>query len=136
MAETHKQRAIASTAVKSYVATTFEDLPGGPALVEIQITETFTGDVEGEGVGRAIQAMRADGSATFVAIERVRGAIGDRHGTFVLQIRGTILRKEMHAEWFVVPGSGTGALAGLRGDGGFRAQLGQHGAIWLDYSFE
>jgi hypothetical protein len=42
--------------------------------------------------------------------------------------------KEMHAEWFVLDGSGTGELAGLRGDGGFEAQLGQHGSVWLDYS--
>jgi len=42
--------------------------------------------------------------------------------------------KEMHAQWFVLDGSGTGELAGLRGDGGFEAQLGQHGSVWLDYS--
>jgi hypothetical protein len=42
----------------------------------------------------------------------------------------------MHAEWFVVQASGTEQLAGLRGDGGFDAQLGQHGTIWLDYFFE
>jgi len=35
-------------------------------------------------------------------------------------------------KWFVVPGSGTGALATLRGDGGFTAQIGQHGNVWLD----
>jgi hypothetical protein len=34
------------------------------------------------------------------------------------------------------PGSGTGELRGLRGDGGFKAELGQHGTIWLDYDFE
>jgi hypothetical protein len=35
-----------------------------------------------------------------------------------------------------VPGSGTGELRGLLGDGGFKAELGQHGTIWLDYYFE
>jgi hypothetical protein len=42
----------------------------------------------------------------------------------------------MHSEWFVVPRSGTGELTGLRGNGSFKAQLGQHGSIWLDYFFE
>jgi len=28
-------------------------------------------------------------------------------------------------DWFVIPGSGTGGLAGLRGEGGFRASLGE-----------
>jgi hypothetical protein len=42
----------------------------------------------------------------------------------------------MHAEWSVVPGSGTDELAGFRGDGGFTAEIGQHGTLWLDYFFE
>jgi hypothetical protein len=39
-------------------------------------------------------------------------------------------------DWFVVPGSGTGELAGLRGEGGFEAALGEHASITLDYWFE
>jgi Protein of unknown function (DUF3224) len=39
-------------------------------------------------------------------------------------------------EWFVVPGSGSGGLVGLRGTGGFRADLGQGAEVTLDYWFE
>jgi hypothetical protein len=39
-------------------------------------------------------------------------------------------------DWFVIPGSGTGALAGLRGTGTFRANLGKDSGITLDYWFE
>jgi hypothetical protein len=35
-----------------------------------------------------------------------------------------------------VPGSGTGELRGLRGEGGFEAQLGEGANITLDYWFE
>ena len=136
MTEHARRRATGRTTVKAYVPTTFDDLPEGPALLEIQLTETFSGDIDGEGTGRAIQAARKDGSATFVGLERVRGSIAGRTGTFLLQISGTVVNKEMHAEWSVVPGSGTGQLTGLHGDGGFKAQLGQHGSIWLDYFFE
>jgi hypothetical protein len=75
-------------------------------------------------------------SGTFVGIERVRGAVGGRKGSFLLQISGTDLGKERKAEWFVIPGSGTGDLKGLRGEGGFEAQRGQKGAVFLDYYFE
>ncbi len=136
MTESHKHRATGSTQVKTYVAATFDDVSGAPALVEVRLTEAFTGDISGEGVGRAIQAAREDGSTSFVGIERVRGSIGKRDGTFLLQVSGTVVRKEMHAEWFVLPGSGTGKLAGLRGDGGFKAEVGHHGSVWLDYFFE
>ena len=39
-------------------------------------------------------------------------------------------------DWFVVPGSGTGELTGLRGEGGFRANLGEGAQVHLDYWFE
>jgi Protein of unknown function (DUF3224) len=35
-----------------------------------------------------------------------------------------------------VPGSGTGELTGLRGGGGFRANLGENADIHLEYWFE
>jgi hypothetical protein len=43
--------------------------------------------------------------------------------------------RELSRGWSVVAGSGTGELVGLRGDGGFQAQVGEHGSFWLDYSF-
>jgi hypothetical protein len=135
MIERRSQRAAGRTEVKTYVPTTFDELSDGPALLEVQLTETFTGDIEAEGTARVIQAARKDGSATFVGLERVRGSIAGRKGTFLLEVSGTLVDKEMHAEWFVVPGSGTGELGRLRGDGGFNAQLGQRGSIWLDYYF-
>jgi hypothetical protein len=83
-----------------------------------------------------VQAAAADGTSSFVGIERVRGAIHGKKGTCLLQDRGTVVGKEVRGEWFVVPGSGTGELQGLRGEGGFTAELGQHATIWLDYYFE
>jgi hypothetical protein len=36
----------------------------------------------------------------------------------------------------VIPGSGTAELVGLRGEGGFRASLGEGAQVHLDYWFE
>jgi hypothetical protein len=131
-----KQRANGHTEVKSYEPTTYDELPDGPSLLEIHVDERFSGDIEGEGTARVIQAVQKDGSATFTGIERVRGALGGRQGSFLLQTSGTLAAKQLTARWFVVPGSGTGDVVGLRGDGGFDAQLGERGTIWLDYYFE
>jgi Protein of unknown function (DUF3224) len=130
------QRATGHIEVKTYLPSPFDEIADGPALVEIQVTETFSGDIQGEGTVRFIQAARRDGSATFVGIERVRGSVAGRQGTFLLQDSGTLAGKEVNGTWFVVPGSGTGELTGLRGDGGFKAQLGENATIWLDYYFE
>jgi hypothetical protein len=136
MNEGRRQHATGRTEVTKYVPTRFDEPTDGPALVEIQLTETFSGDIEGVGTARVIQAARKDGSANFVTIERVRGSAGGRKGSFLLRVSGTVVGKEMQAEWSVVPGSGTDELAGFRGDGGFTAEIGQHGTIWLDYFFE
>ena len=40
------------------------------------------------------------------------------------------------AMWSVVPGSGTGDLRGLRGEGGFASAHADEYAITLDYDFE
>ena len=82
------------------------------------------------------QAARADGTASFVGIERVTGSVGGRTGTFLLQDQGTVTGGVVEGEWFVVPGSGTGELPGLRGTGGFRANLGENATVNLTYWFE
>ena len=134
MPRKHTTHATARTDVTSYVPATFDEVADAPALVEVDLNEKFSGDIEGDGIARVIQAASKGATTTFVAIERVRGSITGRKGTFVLEVRGTVVNKKMHAEWSVVKGSGTGELTGLRGDGGFTAQLGQHGSVWLDYS--
>jgi len=93
-------------------------------------------DIVGEGRVEFLQAVRPDGSASFVGLERVVGKVGGQSGSFVLQDSGTLKAKKVTGTWFVVPGSGTGQLKGLRGEGGFSADLGQHAKITLDYWFE
>ena len=131
-----KQRATGHTEVKRYEPTPYDELADGPSLLEVHVDERFSGDIEGEGTVRVIQAVHEDGSATFTGIERVHSTLGGRKSSFLLQTSGTLAAKHVTAQWFVVPGSGTGDVKGLRDDDGFDAQLGQRGNIWLDYYFE
>jgi hypothetical protein len=133
---TERTHATGRIDVATYDPQTYEEGDAGPGLVEIHVTETFTGDIEGTGVVRFLQAMRPDGSASFVGIERVTATIAGRAGSFLLQDAGTAEGNVVKGDWFVVPRSGTGELTGLRGEGGFEAQLGQQASITLDYWFE
>ena len=56
---------------------------------------------------------------------RFRGKLGGREGTFVLQGPEIVENGKIKATWFVVPGSGTGDLSGLRGEGGFEGDFGK-----------
>ena len=74
--------------VKTYVPATYDEPAGGPKLVRISVVETFRGDIAGEGRVEFLQMVRGDGSASFVGLERVAGAVGGKSGTFVLQDAG------------------------------------------------
>lgn len=121
--------------VKSWDTLPF-DTTGGPSLNEIRVTEDFVGDISGEGAARMLQTLRPDGMASFVAVERVVATLAGRKGSFVLQDQGTLAGNRVNGTWFVVPGSATGDLSGLRGEGGFEAELGQHASYTLTYWFE
>ncbi len=112
------------------------DQTSGPALNEVHLTETFTGDMDGESPVRALQVLRDDRSASLVSMQRFRGKLGGRQGTFVLQGSETVDHGRIKATWFVGPGSGTDELAGLRGEGGFEGDFGRGSTGTLDYWFE
>jgi hypothetical protein len=130
-----RARAKAKVTVQNSEATPF-DQSASPALMEIHLTETFTGDIEGESPVRALQLLRDDQSASLVSMQRFRGKLGGRQGTFVLQGSEIVENGNIKATWFVVPGSGTGDLSGLRGEGGFEGQFGKGSDATLDYWFE
>jgi len=130
-------RAKATTVVHMYDAAVYDDPKEGPHLIKGHLEESFTGDIEGDGVVDTLQAVDvSEGSSIFVGIERVKGKIGVETGSFLLQVAGTVERKIVSCDWFVIQGSGTGQLAGLRGEGGFRAELGKGGEAYLDYWIE
>ena len=112
------------------------DRTASPALVEVRLIETFSGDIEGESPVRALQVLRDDKSASLVSVQRFRGRLGGRQGTFVLQGSEIVENGKIKATWFVVPGSGTGDLSGLRGEGGFEGQFGKGSDGTLNYWFE
>ena len=83
-------------------------------------------------LGRQVKERRC-GPSLF---ERVTGTLGGRSGSFVLQGVGTWEEGVARTTWTVVPGSGTGQLTGLRGEGGIEAAGGQAEITYrLDYDF-
>ena len=126
----------AAITVDKYEPAAYEQPIEGPALLRIHVEERFSGDIDGDGVAEFLQISRADGSASFVGVERVTGRVAGRSGTFVLQDVGVVEGNVVSGEWFVVPGSGTGELTGLRGTGGFRANLGEGAQVHLNHWFE
>lgn len=105
-------------------------------LLELHLSETLSGDIDGESTVRALEIQRKDHSASMVSMQEFRGKLDGRQGNFVLQGSEIVANGKIKATWFVVPGSGTGDLSGLRGEGGFDGDFGKGSKGTLDYWFE
>ncbi|MDN4057184.1 DUF3224 domain-containing protein [Massilia sp. YIM B02769] len=91
------------------------------------IDKRYHGALEGSGVGEMLSAMTTtEGSAGYVAIERVSGTLQGRTGSFVVQHSGTMARGQQALAISVVPDSGTGELAGIAGTMRIRIEERQH----------
>jgi Protein of unknown function (DUF3224) len=122
--------------VKQWDEKVYRDAEGGGKLSRASVKQRFEGDLQGEGAVEWLMCYRDDDTADFVGLQLVDGRIGNRAGSFVLRNAGTFDGKEAKGSWTVVPGSGTGELRGLRGEGEFTAPLGGQPSISLDYDFE
>lgn len=105
------KRASGTFEVKMAPLTTGDDVPG-----RMSLDKQFHGALEATGKGEMLTAMTSvQGSAGYVAIERVTGKLDGRSGSFVLQHSGIMSRGEPNLTITVVPDSGTGELAGIAG---------------------
>jgi hypothetical protein len=113
---------------------TVEEMDDGAKLTRASVTQDFTGDIEGDGAVQWLMAYRADGTAHFVGLQRVRAKIADRTGSFVLETVGDFDGKIASWTATVVPGSGTRDLSDLSGKGTFEAPMGSTAEFELHLS--
>ena len=128
-----KQTANARFAIKNWDEKAYSEGPDLPKLTRASVTRTFTGDIEGEGQVEYLMMYRSDGSAAFVGLERVVGRVGDKSGAFVLQRIGVFEDGQAKESYSVIPGSSTGELRGLRGEGRSAVGHGLEHPFTLDY---
>jgi Protein of unknown function (DUF3224) len=128
-----KKTANARFAIKAWDEKPYSEAQDLPRLTRASVTKTLTGDIEGEGQVEYLMMYRGDGSAAFVGLERVVGRIGGKSGTFVLQRIGVFESGQAKESYSVIPGSATGDLRGLRGDGRSAVGHGMEHPFTLDY---
>ena len=137
--------AVVRSPAMSHAAGTFEvkitpvapepDAPAdAPADVHgrMKLAKTFHGDLEGTGVGEMLGVM-AGQSGAYVAMERVTGVLNGRQGGFSMVHRGVMNAGSQELLITIVPGSGSGDLAGVSGVFHLTIADGEHRYV-LDYS--
>jgi hypothetical protein len=119
--------------VTSWNEDRYADIDGDRGLAQADVTQDFTGTIEGEGSVRWLMSYRPDGTADWLGYQRIVGTVDGRSGSFVLQSLGTFDGKLAAGDWSVVPDSATGDLAGLRGTGRMEAPMGTEATYTFDY---
>jgi hypothetical protein len=110
------------------------DVVDGVVLGRATFTKQFEGPLDAKSQVQMIAARTpVEGSAGYVAIERVSGTLVNKTGTFVLQHFGTMRRGSSALTVEVVPDSGTGELRGLTGRMRIDIVEGQH---YYDFEYE
>ena len=109
------------------------EVAGKTAIQRMSIDKVFHGQLEGTSQGEFLAAGNPDGSAGYVALERVTGTLDGKAGSFALMHSGTMVERVPELMVSVVPGSGTGALVGLRGKMTITVVGGKH-SYEFDYS--
>jgi hypothetical protein len=92
------------------------DDPSGGPFGRLFLDKRFHGDLDGTSKGQMLATGTAvAGSGAYVALELVTATLQGKHGSFVLQHKGTMRQGAYALEISVVPDSGTGDLAGIGG---------------------
>jgi len=107
----------------------------GGKLTRAHVTYGYQGELDGQGVVEYLMAYHGEKGATFVGIERFTGRLAGREGTIVMRHVGTSSPDgTVLDEREVVEGTGTGALAGLRGTMRFESGHAEH--YPLEFAYE
>jgi Protein of unknown function (DUF3224) len=126
-------RAEGTFTVTSWQEDTYQELDGKGKLTRATVSYRLSGDIEADATWAALMFYREDGTAEYTGLQHVTGRIGGRAGTCVMVADGGYAGGEASGTWRVIPGSGTGELAGLRGSGMSVATSEPPGTFTLDY---
>ena len=99
------------------------------------MTKSFTGEISGRSSTLFTAAYDSvTGTGTYVAMESFEGSVAGLAGSFNFAHSATTLGDGRDAEFLtIVPGSGTGDLAGITGSGGLSIAADGTHRIWFDF---
>jgi hypothetical protein len=110
------------------------DADGGVSLGRMRVDKTFGGPLDATSqVHMLAVGTPVAGSAGYVAVERIAGALEGRRGSFVVLHMGSMNRGAPTLSLLIVPDSGTGELRGLSGRMEIQIVDGQH-HYQIDYA--
>ena len=88
----------------------------GVKLSRVHISRSFSGDLEGESTAELMIA-KSEGGGGYIGHDRINGTLAGKTGSFVFQHTGVMGPEGITNTGTIVPGTGTGELEGITGEG-------------------
>ncbi len=118
----------------------YDQGPSAMRMTKASVEYTYHGGIEGVGLTEYVmfyQEFNASNphaaTATYVGLTRFKGTMNGKSGSVVLEERGSFAGGTARTTVTILPGSGTGELAGISGSGASTATATGAG-IELEYS--
>jgi len=100
---------------------------GATTIERLALVKQYSGALDAAGNGDLLTALaETAGSGAYVAIETIHGTLDGRSGGFAVQHGGTMGRGGERLAITIVPDSGYGQLAGIRGSLAIERRDGRH----------
>jgi hypothetical protein len=110
---------------------------GTPRFAHAHAVMTYSGLIEGESASDSLLYYAGEGydggGTTSPGLERIDGSVAGRKGSFVIRHEVGFDTQGVRGTWTVVPGSGTGELAGIGGSGTISGAMGSES---MEYTFD
>jgi Protein of unknown function (DUF3224) len=114
----------------------YDEEPYGEAeraeVSRVHISRTFTGDLEGESTAELLIA-KSEGGGGYVGHDRIAGTLQGKTGGFVFQHTGLMGPEGVTNTGTIVPGTGTGELEDITGEGTMLADEEGNHTLTLEY---
>ena len=129
---------MAKTAKGTFEVTAWDEKPyaqlgDGGKLTKASVKGKLDGDIVGEGLTEWLMCYANENEATYVGFQKIDGTLDGKKGSFVVENNGTFDGKEARGTWSIVPGTGTGQLSGIFGEGSFESPKGTKASFSLEY---
>jgi hypothetical protein len=106
----------------------------GDGISRLRLDKQYHGDLNGRSLGQMLATGSAKSSGAYVALETFHGSLAGKDGGFALHHTGIMSQGAPSLTIQVVPDSGHGQLAGIRGSMTIQVAAGGKHSYAFEYS--
>lgn len=107
--------------ITSWDESIFIEKDNDQKLSHAKVSQTYLGDLIGDSQLQYVMSYQSKSSAVFTGLEQFNGSIAGLAGACVFEHQGTFEQGVASSHFRIIPGSGSGELSDISGEGQFQS---------------